>query len=123
MVVCAFKFVTGHGGHVYQMLRLFTLTYLISLLFLTGCATDQVISQEEMRIQNAAANEVTNVLFEKDMDTLASYNVRRDGHVVIKFDQSVSFARYNDVVQTLRGKKAISGVYAEQGGNEVCRRP
>lgn len=107
---------------MYQMHRFFTLTSLITLLLLTGCASDQVISQEEMRIQNAAATEVTHVLFEKDMDTLASYNVRRDGYVVIKFDQSVSFAHYNDVVQTLRGKKSISGVYAEQGGKEVCRR-
>ena len=106
-----------------QMHHFFTLTSLIALLLLTGCASDQVISQEEMRIQDAAATEVTNVLFEKDMDSLASYNVRRDGYVVIKFDQSVSFAQYNDVVETLRGKKAISGVYAEQGGKQVCGRP
>ena len=105
------------------MHRFFALTSLITALLLTGCASDQVISQEEMRIQDAAATEVTNVLFEKEVDTLASYNVRRDGYVVIKFDQSVSFAQYNEVVQMLRSKKAISGVYAEQGGKEVCRRP
>lgn len=106
-----------------QMHRFFAFISLITFLLLTGCASDQVISQEEIRIQDAAATEVTNVLFEKDMDTLASYNVRRDGYVVIKFDQSVSFAQYNDVVETLRGKKAISGVYAEQGGKQVCARP
>ena len=106
-----------------QKHRFFTFTSLIALLWLTGCASDQVISQEEIRVQDAAATEVTNVLFEKDMDTLASYNVRRDGYVVIKFDQSVSFAQYNDVVETLRSKKAISGVYAEQGGTQVCARP
>lgn len=76
-----------------------------------------------MRAQDAAATEVANVLFEKEMDNLASYNVRRDGHVVIKFDQSVSFAQYNDVVEVLRSKKAISGVYAKQGGKQVCGRP
>lgn len=108
---------------MYQLRRLFVLTCSMPFLLLASCASDQVISQEEMRIQNAAATEVTNVLFEKDMDTVASYNVRRDGYVVIKFDQSVPFAQYNDVVQTLRAKKAISGVYAEQGGIEVCRRP
>lgn len=88
---------------------------------LAGCVSDQVISQEEMRIQDASAAEVANVLFEKEMDNLASYNVRRDGYVVIKFDQSVSFDKYNDVVQVLRNKKAINGVYAEQGGKQVCR--
>jgi len=95
----------------------------LALLLLSGCASDQVISQEEMRVQDAAAAEVANVLFDMQMDTLASYNVRRDGYVVIKFDQSVSFASYNDVVETLRSKKAISGVYAEQGGRQVCGRP
>jgi hypothetical protein len=94
----------------------------LAILFLSGCASDQVISQEEMRVQNAAVTEVANVLFEKEMDTLASYNVRR-GYVVIKFDQSVPFANYNDVVKTLRSNKAISGVYAEQGGKQVCGRP
>ena len=101
----------------------FIFVYLLALLFLAGCASDQVISQEEMRVQDAAAAEVANVLFEKEMDSLASYNVWRNGYVVIKFDQSVSFAQYNDVVDTLRNKKAISGVYAEQGGRQVCGRP
>ena len=76
-----------------------------------------------MREQDASAAEVANVLFEKEMDTLASYNVRRDGYVVIKFDQSVTFAQYNDIVEALRSKKTISGVYAEQGGKQVCARP
>lgn len=101
----------------------FILLSWLAILFLSGCASDQVISQEEMRVQDAAATEVANVLFEKEMDNLASYNVRRDGYVVIKFDQSVSFAQYNDVVEVLRSKKAISGVYAEQGGKQVCGRP
>ena len=102
------------------------LFFVLSLLvnsFLSGCASDQIISQEEIRVQDAAAAEVANILFEKEMDNLASYNVRRDGYVVIKFDQSVSFDKYNDVVQVLRNKKAITGVYAEQGGKQVCRLP
>lgn len=103
-----------------QTRHLFILLSLLALSFLSGCASDQVISQEEMRLQDASSAEVANVLFEKEMDNLASYNVRRDGYVVIKFDQSVSFDKYNDVVQVLRSKKAISGVYAEQGGKQVC---
>lgn len=106
-----------------QTQRFFIFVYLLVLSFLAGCASDQVISQEEMRVQDASATEVANVLFEKEMDNLASYNVRRDGYVVIKFDQSVPFAKYNDVVETLRSKKTISGVYAEQGGKQVCGRP
>lgn len=97
---------------------------LLSLaFFLAGCASDQVISQDEMRLQDAAAAEVASVLFEKEMDSLASYNVRHSGYVVIKFDRSVPFDKYNDVVATLRSKKAITGVYAEQGGKEVCALP
>ena len=96
---------------------------LLMLTFVSGCASDQIISQDEMRVQDVAATTVASVLFEKDMDSLASYNVRRDGYVVIKFDQSVSFAQYNDIVQILRRQKTISGVYAEQGGKQVCARP
>ena len=106
-----------------QTRHLFFLLSLLVISFLAGCVSDQVISQEEMRIQDASAAEVANVLFEKEMDNLASYNVRRDGYVVVKFDQSVSFDKYNDVVQILRNKKAITGVYAEQGGKQVCRLP
>lgn len=93
------------------------------ILFVSGCASDQLISQEEMRIQDAAAAEVANILFDKQLDNLASYNVRPDGYVHIKFDQSVPFVVYNDVVQILRSKKTISAVYAEQGGVQVCGRP
>ena len=103
--------------------QLFFVLSLLVISFLSSCASDQIISQEEMRVQDAAAAEVANVLFEKEIDNLASYNVRRDGYVVIKFDQSVSFDKYNDVVQVLRNKKSITGVYAEQGGKQVCRLP
>lgn len=82
-----------------------------------------MISQEEMRVQDAAATEVANVFFEKEMDNLALYNVRRDSFVIIKFDQSVLFAQYNDVVEMRRSKKVIAGVYAEQGDKQVCPRP
>jgi type III secretory pathway lipoprotein EscJ len=106
--------------------RLSALPFFLSLLLfflLVGCASDQIISQDEMRLQDAAANTVAAVLFEKDMDNLASYNVRRDGYVVIKFDAAVTFAQYNDIVEVLRSKKSIIGVHAEQGGKQVCARP
>ena len=106
----------------YSRYRL-TLLSLLAVLYLSGCVSDQIISQEEMRVQDASAAEVAGVLFDQGMDTLASYNVRRDGYVVIKFDPSVSFDKYNDTVQILRSKKTISGVYAEQGGKQVCRLP
>ena len=105
-------------------MRNFSVFFLtLVILAMSGCVSDQVISQEEMRVQDAAATEVANVLFEKEMDNLASYNVRRDGYVVIKFAQSVTFAQYNNIVDILRSKKTISGVYAEQGGKQVCARP
>lgn len=54
------------------------------------------------------------------MDALAAYNVRREAYVVIKFHESVPYEKYNEVLQTLRSKKTISAVYAEQGGIQVC---
>ncbi len=98
----------------------FALSLLLVVSLLCGCASEHVLTQQEMRIQDAATTAVTHVLFEKGMDSVASYNVRRDGYVVIKFDQSVPFEKYNDVVHTLRGSRVISGVYAEQGGVQVC---
>jgi starvation-inducible outer membrane lipoprotein len=108
------------GGQMSQPARRWLPALILLLgLLLSGCASE-LISPEEMRVQEAASTEVANVLFDKDMDTTASFNVRRDGHVVIKFDSSVPFDRYNDVVQLLRSKKAIPSLYAEQGGREVC---
>ena len=109
---------TGLGRPPIVLLLSLSLAFLIA-----GCASDQIISQDEMRLQDAAAAEVASVLFEKEMDSLASYNVRHSGYVVIKFDRSVPFDKYNDVVATLRSKKAITGVYAVQGGKQVCALP
>lgn len=99
-----------------------TLKILIPLLvlFLSGCATENSLTKEEMAIQSAADYEVASLLFDKDLSGNASYNVRNDGYVVIAFDKSVPESIFNDVVDALRSRKAIKGVRAEQEGVEVC---
>lgn len=98
----------------------FVLASLILCTTLAGCATEQRISPQERRIQDAADTAVAALLFEREMDSLASYHVRKDGFVVIKFHKSVSTPRYNAIVKDLRANPAIAGVRAEQGVAEVC---
>ena len=90
------------------------------LLSLTGCTSENVLTKAEMEKQSAADYQVASLLFEKDLSANASYNVRKDGFVVIVLDKSVPFTSYDDIVQSLRANKAISGVRAEQEGVEVC---
>ena len=78
------------------------------------------MTEEELKLQNAADYEVARILFDKDMSASASYKVHKNGTVVIIFEESVTYARYNDVVKTLRSSKVIKGVRAEQEGHEVC---
>ena len=85
-----------------------------------GCVDQQSLTQEEMENQNRADAVVSAVLFENDLDEAASYNIRKDGFVVIKFADSVPFEKYNHVVGVLRTNPAISGLRAEQAGREVC---
>lgn len=87
---------------------------------LSSCVSNQALTKEEMAIQNKADEAVAGALFEQEMEALASYNVHKDGFVVIQFDESVSFASYNEMVKILRADPAIRGVRAEQGGAEVC---
>jgi len=93
------------------------------LLGLTGCVTDSELTQEEVRIQNKSAEVVSGVLFENDLSDSSSYNVRKDGYVVIIFDDNVSDKKYTEVVQLLRSNADIKGVRAEQFGVEVCDLP
>ena len=100
------------------------------VLFLTaaailsaGCVSANVVSKEEIQIQTKADNAVTGVLFDRGMDSNASYNVRKDGFVVIRFDDSVTEQRYTEVVEQLRSSDNIKGVRAELGGYEVCPLP
>jgi len=50
------------------------------------------------------------------MSETASYNVKKDGSVVIKFAESVSQQNYTKIVDLLRSNKAVDSVYAEQSG-------
>jgi len=87
---------------------------------LLGCAADNVLTKDEIASQNNSSQIVTNVLFVNDVDEVASYNIRKDGYVVIQFDSSVSEEKYTKVVNQLRSSKIITGVWAEQSGVEVC---
>ena len=90
------------------------------VFILSGCVSDNVISQEELQVQDSADNVVSSVLFEKNLDGSASYNIRKDGFVVIQFDDTVTTQQYTDVVNALRSSSSIRGVRGEQGGAEVC---
>jgi len=90
------------------------------IIFLSSCVPDNVLTKEEIDNQDKAARVVTNTLFENDLDVMASYNIRKDGLVVIKFDQSVSEVKFTKIVNLLRANPDIQGLRAEQGGIEVC---
>ncbi len=93
------------------------------VLFLTACVDQNTLTKEEIIKQSKADAFVSGVLFERDMDAQASYNIRKDGFVVIKFDESISSKEYTKVVETLRASNELAGIRAEQGGREVCKLP
>lgn len=93
---------------------------ILCIIILNGCSSQNVLTEQEIKIQNDADSVVAELLFEKELNVTASYNVRKDGFVVIRFDKSISNQMYTDVVHTLRSNNKISGVRAEQEGVEVC---
>lgn len=95
----------------------------IIAFFVTACVDQNTLTKEEMIKQSQADAFVSGILFESDMDALASYNIRKDGFVVIKFDESIKSKEYTEVVETLRSSSELTGVRAEQGGREVCKLP
>ena len=109
------------GGFCRRLKAVWYSLILLCLSSIAGCAGQQSLTQEEMAIQNRADAVVSNLLFEKELDQTASYNVRKDGFVVIKFDKSVPIETYTRVVETLRSSSDIRGVRAEQSGREVCK--
>jgi hypothetical protein len=106
--------------HPYNLKRFGIHILLASMVLLSACASEDILTQEELRIQNAADNAVATLLFEREMTATASYHVHKDGFVVIKFDKSVGAKTYTEVVQQLHASNHISGVRAEQMGKEVC---
>ena len=89
------------------------------LIMLSACQSNE-LTPEEIARQNAADAEVATILFTHELDNHASYNVHKDGSVVIKFDQSVNSPTYTSVVDELRATPTIKSVYAEQSGRQVC---
>ena len=93
------------------------------LTVLSACADPDILTKKERMIQSKADNTVSTVLFDHDMSETASYNIRRDGSVAIKFEESVTEKKYTKVVNLLRSIPSLNGVYAEQSGAEVCGVP
>jgi len=104
-------------------MKLLHILFIASFSLLTACAETDVLTKKEMAVQSKADAYVSNVLFDHDMSETASYKVKKDGSVVIKFTESVSQKKYTKIVDLLRSNKAVDSVYAEQSGNEVCGTP
>ena len=101
-------------------IKLFVIFFTLALM---ACVDQNTLTREEIVKQSKADAFVSGVLFERDMDAQASFNVRKDGFVVIKFDESISSKDYTKVVEILRSSNELAGVRAEQGGREVCKLP
>lgn len=91
----------------------------LSLLLLSGC-NEQTLTQEQLVTQAKASEVVSDMLFDEDLSDQASYNVRKNGEVVILFAPTVTQNHYTKVVENLRAHSHITAVYAEQDGKEVC---
>lgn len=92
----------------------------ISFMYLVGCASEQVVTPEQIAVQNKVDSIVAQEIFSRKLDEHASYNVHTDGSVAIKFDNEVTFQMYNDLVAWMRAKPEIKSVRATQMGREVC---
>ena len=99
------------------------LAVIFFIAILAGCSSQNILTEEEIKTQNDADSAVAELLFEKELEVTASYNVRKSGFVVIRFDKSVSDKVYTEVVRILRSNAKISGVRAEQEGVEICSLP
>ena len=102
------------------MKKLLALTAAVITSITIGCVDQNTLTKEEMERQSKADAIVAGVLFENEAEEYASYNVHKDGFVVISFDESVPSSKYPKIVDHLRSSKDISGVRAEQAGVEVC---
>lgn len=101
-------------------MKLQTTILLFALSFFYGCTANNVLTKEEIRIQNKSDAIVSSILFENDLTEKASYNIRKNGSVAIKFSEMVSEKDYTKIVNLLRSSSNVGNVYAEQSGREVC---
>jgi len=101
------------------MKRSYAAALLLALL-LAGCVAGNEVTPEQLARMDAADQAVATALFEAEVDAATSYNIRKDGFVVIRFAPTVPGDVYTRVVAELRADQRISGVRAEQGGREVC---
>ena len=88
---------------------------------LSACVDKDSLTGAEIERQNRADAFVAGVLFDHGLDDSASYNVHKDGFVVVRFAPSVAIDDYTRVVNIMRASPDLGGVRAEQGGREVCR--
>jgi len=102
------------------MSRTTLILFCVTTLLLSACNSTQSLTKQEYAVQSAADEQVAQILFARELDGTASYNVRKDGYVVIKFRDDVTQQAYTAAVTEMRQNPAISGVKAKQGGREVC---
>ena len=103
--------------------KVYLLIFGLASLVLTACVDQNTLTSEQMELQGKADNAVAGILFENEIDTKASYNIHKDGFVVIKFHESVPEEVYTRTVDEMRSNTLISGVDAWQGGRNVCVLP
>lgn len=89
-------------------------------LILSGCGADNVLTKQQRDIQEKADIAVAEILFDRELDQQASYNIHKDGHVEIEFTKNVKPNIYTLAVERMRQHPNIKSVYAVQSGSEVC---
>jgi hypothetical protein len=92
----------------------------LAMAVLVGCVNSNEVTSEQLARMDRADKAVAGALFEAEVDASTSYNVRKDGFVVIRFSLDVPNDVYTRVVSQLRADERVKGVRAEQGGREVC---
>lgn len=90
---------------------------------ISACSSQEYLTNKEVENQNQASLAITGTLFDNDIDETATYSIDKEGHVDISFDKSVSEETYTKVVTELRKNPLINGVWASQGGVQVCPLP
>jgi hypothetical protein len=94
---------------------------LFSLFFITtGCTPSNTYTDEQLALEDRVDKAVNETLLDHDLESLASWGIRKNGRLNIKFAEEVKYDQYKRVVDELRADPNIPSVRAEQGGVEVC---